>query len=242
MKVCESLLEASHATIFKNTPVSEVTKVPGKDPNTHAYSITTNVGKRNGYDIVIVAVPLTSKDHYFPCSTCSNWPEPSKTKKFWQTVATFVQGEINYKHFGFKSKDDVPEGILTTENGKNYFNSIGLQQPVEDRENTDIRGKTVHKIFSRNPLTQEQIEELFSERNETDMVTWLAYPDLRPGENFTSFVLDDGVFYVNAIEHAASAMEMLSVGAKNAALLAYQYTGNQESESRKEKKKVNDEL
>jgi len=51
----------------------------------------------------------------------------------------------------------------------------------------------------------------------------MAYPHYTPPEKFWSFVLDDGVFYVNAIEHSASAMEMSAVSAKNAALLAHKY-------------------
>ena len=38
-----------------------------------------------------------------------------------------------------------------------------------------------------------------------------------------TFILDDGVFYVNAVEKAASAMEMSAIGAKNCAILAYEY-------------------
>ena len=38
-------------------------------------------------------------------------------------------------------------------------------------------------------------------------------------EKFWSFVLDDGVFYINAIEHSANAMETSAVSAKNAVLL-----------------------
>ena len=37
-------------------------------------------------------------------------------------------------------------------------------------------------------------------------------------EKFWSFVLDDCVLYINAIEHSANAMEMSTVSAKNAVL------------------------
>ena len=52
---------------------------------------------------------------------------------------------------------------------------------------------------------------------------WLAYPHYTPPEKFLPFQLDDGVFHVNAVERAASAMEMVSIGGRNVALLAHQY-------------------
>ena len=55
------------------------------------------------------------------------------------------------------------------------------------------------------------------------VVSWLAYPHFTPPEKFWSFALDDGVFYVSAIEHSVSAMEMSAVSAQNAALLSHKY-------------------
>lgn len=241
-KVCESLLASSKANLYKETKVNKITKV--NTDNQPSYTITTSQGTNLSYDIVIVAAPLGVHANYFSCPSCSNWPQASNNT-FWQTVATFIQGEINLEHFGFESVSDVPEGLFTTENPKNYFNSIGLQQPVQDRNSTPIKEKPVRKVFSRQPLTSEQLEELFSTRNITKSIAWLAYPDLKPAKHFTSFILDDGVFYVNAIEHAASAMEMSCVGAKNAVLLAYNYYHKQDVShemKKKEEKVINDEL
>lgn len=44
-----------------------------------------------------------------------------------------------------------------------------------------------------------------------------------PPEQFAPFVLADGLFYSNAIETAASAMEMSAIAAKNSALLVKQF-------------------
>lgn len=241
-KVCESLLAASKANLYKETKVSKITKISDNDKP--SYTITTSQGMNQSYDIVIVAAPLEVQSYYFSCLSCSNWPQASNNT-FWQTVATFIQGEINLKHFGLESVSDVPVGIFTTENPKNYFNSIGLQQPVQDRNSTNIKEKPVRKVFSRQPLTSEQLQELFTMRNVTKSIAWLAYPDLKPAKHFTSFILDEGVFYINAIEHAASAMEMSCVGAKNAVLLAYNYCNKQKVSNEEEKRKektTNDEL
>ena len=184
------------------------------------------------YDVVIVAAPLEIFDYFFDCKDCREWPVPKKLGKFWRTVATFVHGQVNMTHFGFSTEDDIPEVIGTTETPENYFNSLGLQEPVENRSNTDLSDLPIRKVFSRSDLTPSQLNELYSNVDQMKVVSWLAYPHFTPPEKFWSFVLDDGVFYINAIEHSASAMEMSAVSAKNAALLAHKYyTGGSSSQA-----------
>ena len=48
-----------------------------------------------------------------------------------------------------------------------------------------------------------------------------------PPESFSSFELAEGLYYNNAIETAASAMEMSLIAAKNNAMLAADYLGSQ---------------
>ena len=81
----------------------------------------------------------------------------------------------------------------------------------------------VWKVFSRKPLTDDEKLKLFSESKQSKEVIWLAYPHYTPPEKFLPFILDDGVFYVNAIEWAASAMEMSALSGRNAALLTGNY-------------------
>jgi prenylcysteine oxidase / farnesylcysteine lyase len=52
---------------------------------------------------------------------------------------------------------------------------------------------------------------------------WFAYPKFAPPEEFAPFRLAEGIFYNNALENAASAMEMSAVAAKNNALLVQQH-------------------
>ena len=99
----------------------------------------------------------------------------------------------------------------------------------------------VWKVFSREPLTDVQKQKLFPEATDTKEVIWLAYPHYTPPEKYLPFVLDEGVFYVNAIEWAASAMEMSSLSAKNAALLTARYL-NKTKPSSGERSDVRSEL
>jgi len=223
-KVCEGLLSKSKATVYKNTKITEVVKTTQSSTGHPVYSL-----KGDGqipdkhYDVVIVAAPFEILDYFFDCKDCREWPVPKELGNFWRTVATFVHGQVNMTHFGFSTEDDIPEIIGTTETPENYFNSVGLQDPVENRSNTDPMDLPIRKVFSRSDLTALQLNELYSNVEQVKVVSWLAYPHYTPPEKFWSFVLDDGVFYINAIEHSASAMEMSAVSAKNAALLAHKY-------------------
>ena len=67
---------------------------------------------------------------------------------------------------------------------------------------------------------------MFTDMDGTDVKDWQAYPHYHPPEHFPSFILDDGVYYINTIEKAASAMEMSVIGAKNVALLTKEYILN----------------
>lgn len=223
-KVCDGLLSNSKATVYKNTRITEVVKTTQGNAEHPVYTLKgdSQIPDKQ-YDIVIVAVPFEISNYFFDCKDCKHWPVPKELGEFWRTVATFVHGQVNMTHFGFLTEDDIPEVIGTTETPKNYFNSVGMQEPVENRSNTDPKELPIRKVFSRSDLSTSQLNELFSNVDEVKAVSWLAYPHYTPPEKFWSFVLDDGVFYVNAIEHSASAMEMSAVSAKNAALLAHQY-------------------
>lgn len=52
---------------------------------------------------------------------------------------------------------------------------------------------------------------------------WYAYPKFSPPERFAPFKLAPGIFYNNAWENAASAMEMSAISAHNSALLVKEH-------------------
>ena len=223
-KVCDGLLSSSKATLYKNTRVTEVVKSSNGELKHPVYTLKgEGLIPDKQYDIVIVASPFEIADYFFECNDCQNWPTSKQLGEFWRTVATFVHGFVNMTHFEFATENDIPEVIATTETPNNYFNSIGKQEPVENRTKVDPKEMPIHKVFSRSDLSASQLNKLFSSVNDMKVASWLAYPHYTPPEKFWSFVLDDGVFYINAIERSASAMEMSAVSAKNAALLAYQY-------------------
>lgn len=241
-QVCKYALEMSKANVMLDTKVSEISKRTMKD-NTVKYAVITSGDEASYvYDAVVVAVPLEVKSNRVECKLCGNWPSKG-LGHYQRTVATFVKGKLNHTAFGFSSESEVPCDIFTTENPELSFSSVGMQKNVEGK-NIKSEDDSIYKVFSRDILTEKQLSNLFSHHDIVKIVDWLAYPHYSPPEKFSSFRLDEGVFYVNAIERVASAMEMSAIGGKNAALLVARYLKNRQEGERAEnvKESVKGEL
>lgn len=125
----------------------------------------------------------------------------------------------------------APAKIFTTADSTTPFYSIGLQVPVNvssvDKADEIVasaeKGEPqVYKIFAPRPLPEEELDNWFNRSPGTavQVVDWYAYPQYTVPQSFQPFVLDqDGVYYINAIEQVASAMEMSLIGARNVANL-----------------------
>jgi hypothetical protein len=84
-------------------------------------------------------------------------------------------------------------------------------------------GCTLFKVFSRGALAQAELEGLFDSPSVVGRAGWRAYPKFSPPEKFAPFELAPGLVYSNALENAASAMEVSAVAAHNSALLVAQH-------------------
>jgi len=141
----------------------------------------------------------------------------------------FVQGRINKTTFGLEDVADFPSELFTTRNDT-FFNSIGKLSPITGDSKPAKAFKKDHsvwKVFLNKSPSKEQVGLLFDEYEDLRFVDWLAYPQYKADMDLPPFILADRLYYVNAVESAASAMEMGVIGAKNVALLAFnQWQGN----------------
>jgi prenylcysteine oxidase/farnesylcysteine lyase len=224
-KIPELLVKKAKANLIEG----EVTIVRMVDEDEPTYEIdykckncdNKNEIKTREYDIVVVATPLHQDMNKIQFE---GFPTPIKNfpQKFHKLTATMIKGVPNDTHFGIGTPDGFPSELLTS-NADVYFNSIARKIPVTGEE-----GHSVYRVFSNAPLSKENVNTYFKSEDDLRMVTWSAYPeyDFKP-DSLPPFVLHDKVYYVNAIELAASAMEMSALSAKNIALLAYNHwTGN----------------
>ncbi|XP_035747543.1 prenylcysteine oxidase 1, partial [Egretta garzetta] len=226
--VCTGLIYASKAEVIPGTVLSIEPKIrprPTGDP-VKLYQVTYNTTSGltgDTYDIVIIAAPLSRKMANITFKNF-NPPVPEFPNPYHQTVTTLVHGRLNASFFGYQDPSTFHFGaIFTTENPKLFVNSLGVVSPVEEGGSD---GKlplqvAVWKVFSKEVLTKEQLNLLFSSYDSVKVKEWLAYPHYSPPEKCPPIILHDNIYYLNGIERAASAMEMSVIAAKNAALLAY---------------------
>lgn len=114
----------------------------------------------------------------------------------------------------------MPDEILNTAGGL-FFNSVSRIQPVD----LTLKDKTsdVWKVFSPVPLSDNELTLLFTKYNKNSVKVndWLAYPHYARLPETDLFRIHRNFYYLNAIEWAASAMEMSVIAARNVALLAF---------------------
>ncbi|BFZ03905.1 hypothetical protein BsWGS_06944 [Bradybaena similaris] len=229
-QIAVSLLQESMASVLEATVTSVVLmkdqlgtgSVTYQVQYEKAHSASSSNTNSQEYDIVVIATPIngTKKQISFV-----DFPGPVTAflQDYHRTVAMFVQGRINSTTFKLSSQDEFPPQLFTLSPDL-FFNSVGKQSPVNPDSRPEVARETsdaVWKTFLNKVPTEEEISELFESRTDLRLVDWLAYPEYRPGADLPPFMLYDRLYYVNAIESAAAAMEMNVIGARNVALLAF---------------------
>jgi prenylcysteine oxidase/farnesylcysteine lyase len=201
-QICEAMLQSSSAKVLKKHRVISIHK---KEKN--KYLITAEDGTKEEFDYIVLATPLEKAKIEFTNLELEGINRVSRPYQV--TNVTYVFGKLNPNYFGLAKTEQIPANILTQENENIPFSSIELC-----KENK-VSGQNIYRIFSRQKLTEDLLNKLFRERSETKSLVWDAYPVLTPAASWPSFVLDQGIYYVNAMESAISTMETEVMGSKN---------------------------
>lgn len=174
------------------------------------------------YDYIIIANPLVRSEFI---TVFDNFTRASQTllsniighHSMHQTVASFVQGRIK------PAFEDLSIIACNVDKPEQFFISLSRLQPADDGQqesSSDAQKSYVYKLFSKRPLTKLMLMDYFERIDRFETLVWRAYPEYdstrRP---LPPFVIRPGMYYINAIEWAASAIEMSLIGAKNVALL-----------------------
>jgi prenylcysteine oxidase/farnesylcysteine lyase len=155
------------------------------------------------YDKVIIACPLEKIAITFEAIAVKS----TLPHYFQESYVTLMQGEINGAFFNLKDGDFIPNAIAANDKKKSehvasvIYMGDGIIKLQSDTELPD-RGLTIVKDGYK-ILHQEHWD--------------FAYPKFVRNklEDLPSFVLDDGLYYINAIETAASSMELSMISARN---------------------------
>ncbi|KAK7098694.1 hypothetical protein V1264_002938 [Littorina saxatilis] len=215
----EKFLEVSGATLIPG----EVTHVFQKQSPNRTVSYEVGYKKaehetgREKYDIIIIATPLDpgrEKQIHF-----EDFPGGLDLPKipYHPLQVLFTHGKMNESFFGKKS---VPTHIMATETDV-FFNRMAKQSPVNSGGVEEKEGYGVWKLYLNKTPTEEQLHSVFDDRNDLCLMHWRAFPEYTTTMELPPFVLHDRLYYANAIEVAASAMEMAVVGGRNVANLAF---------------------
>ncbi|XP_031711624.1 prenylcysteine oxidase 1 [Anarrhichthys ocellatus] len=244
-RVCSGLLYNSKSELIAARVTSISFKVrPSKTGNTASFYEVSYVGESGSahslYDIVVIATPLHQGKSDIAFSGFSP-PIPSHYPgRYHQTVSTLVHGMLNVSYLGTTqpASEFTVSDILTKDSKDSVINSLGSIDPVhipQGYKRPPASQTKVWKVFSPQPLSQEQLRGMFLSWDSVSETQWLAYPSYSPPHrNTPPFILHNRLYYLNAVEWAASAMEMSSISARNVALLAHhrwhQQVGNIDQE------------
>ncbi len=106
--------------------------------------------------------------------------------------------------------------IMATGSAPTHFSAISPVKSYED-------GTFLYKLFLDGHDDVATLDGIFSNYTIVGQHDWHAYPHFEPPEEFAPFQLAPGLYYGNALETAASAMEIAGIAACNNALLAGNY-------------------
>lgn len=171
------------------------------------YELNSTKGNSYACRVTVIATPLDELNiHFSP-------PISIPKRKMQHTHATFIRGFLNPAYFGLNADSAIPELVGTLESPNIPFSSISVLKKHGGKDMT-------YKVFSREPMTDALLDQIFSVRNETIRINWAAYPHYEAPERFAPIILDDRhLYYINAFENAASTMEISAVAAENVARL-----------------------
>ncbi|GAA6217007.1 prenylcysteine oxidase 1 [Lates japonicus] len=231
-RVCSGLLYHSKSELIPARVTSIAVKVrPSKTGTTTSFYEVNYVGDSGSahtlYDIVVIATPLHQGKSDI---TFSGFSPPIPTHypgRYHQTVSTVVHGQLNVSYLGTTepTSEFTVSDILTTDSNGSVIQSLISIDPVHipaGYKRPPASHPRVWKVFSPQPLSQEQLKNIFLSWDSVSETRWLAYPAYRPPHRKTPpFILHNRLYYLNAVEWAASAMEMSAISARNVALLAH---------------------
>ncbi|XP_071486467.1 prenylcysteine oxidase 1-like [Diadema antillarum] len=225
-KVPQELLKRSGATLIRAQVASVERRVESNAGRPSFMVRQAGNGNEEDveYDIVLVATPIEPEARTSVIQFVGfDHPISNFSGQYRHTVATMVQGRARPSAFGVGPKGDLPTEILTNIDIPLNVRTVSKNYPVDFKASSFKESNQVYKVFSTEVLSASQLDTIFESHSVESYRDWLAYPYYHHHDSFPSFVLSEGMFYPNAIEWAASAMEMAVIGGRNSANLAHRY-------------------
>ena len=162
------------------------------------------------YDVIIIATPLTADTSDLRVDG-ERMVVPGS---YHRTVATLVQAELNVSSLGVAAADWETSHYFFVAPEFPVW-SVETMTPVDYSPERDAELPPVYRLFSHQPLTEAALSKMFSSIRHVSETDWLAYPHYPLGDSLGKFERESGLYHINSVETAASAMEMSVLGARN---------------------------
>ena len=199
VKIAECALESSGAKLVRKE-VKKISKV------NQQYKVND---LEELFDILIIASPLTAdKSNLLFVGFDEEITIPGS---YIPITATIVQGKLNTTSLVIHDNMKTTFYYQMSEN----FPLWSIERTDTNSDDEDENAKPVYRMHSHGPLSEEFLKTIFVSINEVSRTDWLAVPRTDINPNLGSFELSDGLYYINRIEMALSAMEFSIAGAKN---------------------------
>ncbi|CAH8494669.1 unnamed protein product [Heterobilharzia americana] len=232
-KLVETALADNPVDVPKEFIHAEVKKITKTDDHKLRLSYelaSSNKTEEASFDYVILAIPLHQESNLLT-SADINLPKI----QYHEMCRTFLSGNINYSLFGLPPKSLENHHLASFLPVANYC--LHEKHPVRSIMHLPVKPTNteapdgIWSIFSepksipdpKTFLSNLILKDPNDEENRVDVIRWLAYPKYHPvADPYTDlgqFKLAPGVYYPNAIELAASCMEMAIIGGRNVALM-----------------------
>ncbi|XP_057675807.1 prenylcysteine oxidase 1 [Corythoichthys intestinalis] len=231
-RVCSGLLYHSKSELIQARVTNVAFKVrPSKTgPSTSFYEVNyigdTGAG-HSMYDIVVIATPLHQGKSDISFSGLSPPTASQFPGIYHQVFSVLVHGVLNTSYLGVTrpSSEFTVSEVLTVDSEDNVMYSLTSLDPVHipsGYSRPPASSAKVWKVFSPRALSQDDLARMFLSWDSVSQTPWLAYPTYRPPRRqIPPFILHKRLYYLSAVEWAASSMEMSAISARNAALLAH---------------------
>ncbi len=208
-QLLEKMVKLSEAELHFKTRITKIMK------SEREYSLFSANRKVGEFDLVIIASPLEIAKIEFEKITLP----PLLSQTYLQVSNTLVVGKIRPSYFGLSTKQ-MPTLILTTKDHDHPFTAIETLMETP-------QGDYVYNFISKTPAKIEDLETIFSDIRTVVAQDWeYAYPKIEPIKQLNPLVLDEDLYYLNAVECATTAMEASLIGSKNIANLITEKHGN----------------
>ncbi|XP_004451021.1 prenylcysteine oxidase-like isoform X2 [Dasypus novemcinctus] len=223
--VCSGLLKLTKANVIHAT-VTAVTLHSSEGKALYQVGYENEGGHGSDfYDIVVLAAPL-HLDNSSRSIAFEGFSPPTEDAQgsFQPTVVSLVHGYLNSSYFGFPDPKLFPFTNILTTDFPSFFYALDNICPVNVSANfrrKQPQEAAVWRVQSPRPLFRTQLKTLFRSYYSVQTAEWQAHPLYGSRSALPRFALHDQLFYLNALEWAASSVEAMAVAAKNVALLAY---------------------